>query len=173
MRPSPSPDVECVCVSVSLHTCRGSGCASAVAGTLPEDVLNRVSTLEEIEQEIMLRDTFELFDVEQRGGLDVELFALLLNEVPRLAVALWCARCARGGSGGGGGDNVMMPLRCRYIALACHNTAGHCNDKGGGASGVRQSGRRRQRLCVHGGVRVVLQASRDRHRGEGGGCRKS
>ena len=41
----------------------------------------RARTMAEIEEEIMLRDTFELFDVEQRGGLDAELLGLLMNHV--------------------------------------------------------------------------------------------
>ncbi len=44
-------------------------------------MLQKMQTVEELEQEITLRDTFELFDVEQRGGLDLELFSLLMHQV--------------------------------------------------------------------------------------------
>lgn len=45
----------------------------------------------EVEEEIMLRDTFELFDVDQRGGLDADLLGLLMNHVS--AVWIGCVLC--------------------------------------------------------------------------------
>ncbi len=48
---------------------------------MSEDILAKFTTVQEIEEEIALRDTFELFDVERRGGLDEELFGLLLQQV--------------------------------------------------------------------------------------------
>ena len=61
------------------------------AALLSDEALANAQTVEELEQEVMLRDTFELFDVEQRGGLDLELFTLLMQQVDGCASPLVCA----------------------------------------------------------------------------------
>ncbi len=60
------------------------------AALLSDEALANAQTVEELEQEVMLRDTFELFDVEQRGGLDLELFTLLMQQVGGCACPCVC-----------------------------------------------------------------------------------
>lgn len=55
--------------------------ASASDAAASIEVFKKAQSVQEIEQEIMLRDTFELFDVEERGGLDEHLMSLLLKQL--------------------------------------------------------------------------------------------
>ncbi len=89
--------------------------------------------MEELEQEIMLRDTFDLFDVEQRGGIDVEVFALLMREVSmsrasvplrRFPAPCWYLR-------------HVYSLLCVTHVVVSSDSVGHYVDAGGGEGSLR------------------------------------